>query len=136
MYAGSFALSYVSFSTHSFSDYGTVLYINTVEHTADGRSLITTTGEKRFQVLRRSSCDGYNTAQIRFIVDEPVIHPEEIGELIICNSSCGAITMSRPLLAHTYMCRAVIMEWLLQYILYLCMLLSQCITEVTIFRLK
>ena len=66
----------------SFSTYGTVLYINTVEHTADGRSLITTTGEKRFQVVHRSTCDGYNTAHIRFIVDEPVTDPGEIGEII------------------------------------------------------
>ncbi|CAI8051107.1 LON peptidase N-terminal domain and RING finger protein 3 [Geodia barretti] len=65
----------------SFSSYGTVLYINTVEHTADGRSLITTTGEKRFEVLHRSTCDGYNTGMVRFIEDEPVTNPWEIVSL-------------------------------------------------------
>ena len=68
--------------TCSYSSYGTVLYINTVEHTADGRSLITTTGEKRFEVLHRSTCDGYNTARVRFIEDKPVTNPREIGETL------------------------------------------------------
>lgn len=66
--------------TISFSSYGTVLYINTVEYTADGRLLITTTGEKRFQVVERGKCDGYNTSKIRFIVDEPVTNQKEIGK--------------------------------------------------------
>ena len=57
-----------------------MLYINTVEHTPDGRSLITTTGEKRFRVVERGGCDGYNTSKIQFIVDEPVTDLEEIGE--------------------------------------------------------
>ena len=65
-----------------------MLYINTVEHTADGRSLITTTGEKRFQVVERSGCDGYNTAKIRFIVDEPVTDLEEIGQYYCTYNVC------------------------------------------------
>ena len=65
---------------YRYSSYGTVLYINTAEHTADGRSLITTTGEKRFEVTERFTCDGYNTAKIRFILDNPVTDPAEIGE--------------------------------------------------------
>lgn len=59
-----------------------MLYINTVEHTPDGRSLITTTGEKRFEVVERGGCDGYSTVRIRFIVDEPVTDYAEIGEYV------------------------------------------------------
>ena len=66
-------------SSLSFSSYGTVLYINTVEYTPDGRSLITTTGEKRFKVTQKGTIDGYSTAKIQFIVDEPVTDQEEIG---------------------------------------------------------
>lgn len=65
----------------SYSSFGTTLCLNTVEHTLDGRSLITTTGEKRFEVLSKSSCDGYNVANIRFIVDHPVTDHQEIGEI-------------------------------------------------------
>lgn len=72
----------VFLSPPSFSSYGTVLYINTVEHTPDGRSLITTTGEKRFEVLERGGCDGYSTVRIRFIVDEPITDYAEIGECV------------------------------------------------------
>ena len=90
------------FFTHSFSSYGTVLYINTVEHTADGRSLITTTGEKRFQVVERSGCDGYNTAKIRFIVDEPVTDLEEIGQHYRTYNVCIYTCMACCTLYHVW----------------------------------
>ena len=64
----------------SFSDYGTVLFINSVEYTPDGRSLITTTGERRFKVTGRSLRDGYNCAKINFLYDEQVTNAVEIGE--------------------------------------------------------
>lgn len=64
----------------SFSDYGTVLFINSVEYTPDGRSLITTTGERRFKVIGRSVRDGYNCANIRFVFDEQVADAREIGK--------------------------------------------------------
>lgn len=67
----------------SFSDYGTVLFINSVEYTPDGRSLITTTGERRFKVVGRSMRDGYNCAKIKFIFDEQVTDCTKIGECIL-----------------------------------------------------
>ena len=66
-------------SGFSFSDYGTVLYISSVEHTPDGRSLLTATGERRFRVVSRSMCDGYHTARISFLHDTLPSTPEETG---------------------------------------------------------
>jgi Lon protease-like protein len=65
-----------------------VLFINSVEYTPDGRSLITTTGEKRFTVVGRSMRDGYNCASIRFVVDETVTDPMEIGKSRDIIASC------------------------------------------------
>ena len=60
-----------------------MLFINSVEYTPDGRSLITTTGERRFNVVGRSMRDGYNCARIKFVYDETVTNPMEIGIIII-----------------------------------------------------
>ena len=68
-----------------FSDYGTVLFISSLEHTPDGRSLITTMGERRFQVLERSSIDGYAVAKIQFIADQLVEGEEQISESMNIN---------------------------------------------------
>ena len=64
----------------SFSDYGTVLFINSIEYTPDGRSLVTTTGERRFKVVGRSMRDGYNCARITFIYDDEVVDAARIGK--------------------------------------------------------
>ena len=63
----------------SYFEFGTVLFINSVEHTQDGRALVTTTGERRFQIETQHVHDGYNMASVKFIVDKPVIVEEEIG---------------------------------------------------------
>ena len=60
-------------------DYGTVLHINSVQYTPDGRSLVSTTGERRFQVVSRGLRDGYCVAKIRFVVDDPVTAQDGIG---------------------------------------------------------
>ena len=74
---------HVIFHRSDYSDYGSVLFISSLEHTPDGRSLVTTVGEKRFQVLERTSMDGYAVARIRFITDEPVQGDEAIGMVLI-----------------------------------------------------
>ena len=73
-------LNFFRSDNFSFSNYGTVLFINSVEYTPDGRSLITTTGEKRFKVTGRNMRDGYNCATIQFLYDEPVTDTMEIGK--------------------------------------------------------
>ena len=56
-------------------DYGTILFISSLEYTPDGRSLVTTVGERRFQVLERKTRDGYAVARIKFLSDE--IDPDQ-----------------------------------------------------------
>lgn len=83
-------LSPLSFSiTHSstFATYGTVLHIDSVEYTLDGRSLISTVGEMRFRVVSSRVTDGYNTARIEFITDTIVSRQEDIGKQQ-CHDKC------------------------------------------------
>ena len=53
-------------------NYGTVLYIESVQYTADGRSVIKTRGERRFEVQSFSMNDGLHMAKIEFIADKLV----------------------------------------------------------------
>jgi len=57
---------------HEFADYGTMLEVSSVEFFADGRSVVNTVGGRRFKVLHRTMTDGYYTADVEFLVDEPV----------------------------------------------------------------
>ena len=41
----------VYFFSQTYVDYGTILFISSLEYTPDGRSLVTTVGERRFQVF-------------------------------------------------------------------------------------
>ena len=52
-----------------------MLEIRDIQFFDDGRSIVDTMGSKRFKVLNRSVLDGYNTAQIEFLEDDPV--PED-----------------------------------------------------------
>lgn len=60
-----------SFAPFRFADYGTMLEIRDVQYFPDGRSIIDTIGGKRFKVLERGTRDGYNTAKVEFITDDP-----------------------------------------------------------------
>lgn len=76
-----------NFSTvpcRTFQKCGTVLHIQSVEYTPDGRSLVTTVGERRFRVLDHRNEDGLTVAKIKFVQDE-VIRPEETG---VCACMC------------------------------------------------
>ena len=55
-----------------------------MEYTPDGRSLITTVGERRFRVLDTRNEDGLTMAKIKFVQDK-VIKPEETGA---CARAC------------------------------------------------
>ena len=72
----------------SFSDFGTVLYINSVDFTPDGRSLVKAIGERRFRVVRRDVIDGYNRAWVEFVFDERVTDKSEIGVLVKSKIAC------------------------------------------------
>lgn len=67
----------VSFRT--FADYGTLLFIRGLVYTLDGRSIVDTIGQRRFQVLERGTRDGYHTAKVKLIRDDPVEQHEFDG---------------------------------------------------------
>ena len=54
------------------SNFGTVLYIESVQYTPDGRSLIKTRGERRFEIQNIRMHDGLHMACIEFITDIPI----------------------------------------------------------------
>lgn len=54
------------------SNYGTVLYIESIQYTPDGRSLIKTKGERRFEIQNIRMHDGIDMACIEFITDKPI----------------------------------------------------------------
>ncbi|XP_071962427.1 LON peptidase N-terminal domain and RING finger protein 1-like [Antedon mediterranea] len=57
---------------NSFSDIGCMLKVLEVETLPNGRSAIRTVGSRRFKVISRNMRDGYNTAYVRFLKDEPI----------------------------------------------------------------
>lgn len=66
-----------------YVDYGTMLEIRDCVQLGDGCSILSTIGTKRFRVIRRSEKDGYETANIEYIKDEPICdeHYDSIMEL-------------------------------------------------------
>ncbi len=54
-----------------------MLEVRDVQYFPDGRSIVDTTGGRRFKVLGRGTRDGYNTAKVEFLKDAPVA-PEQI----------------------------------------------------------
>ncbi|XP_060064809.1 LON peptidase N-terminal domain and RING finger protein 3-like [Ylistrum balloti] len=62
-------------SEGDFSEIGCMLEIRDVQFFPDGRSLVDTIGGKRFKVISRGHKDGYNTAKVEFLRDQPL--PEQ-----------------------------------------------------------
>eukprot|EP01012_Entosiphon_sulcatum_P047284 TRINITY_DN6409_c0_g1_i1.p1 TRINITY_DN6409_c0_g1~~TRINITY_DN6409_c0_g1_i1.p1 ORF type:complete len:560 (+),score=64.84 TRINITY_DN6409_c0_g1_i1:45-1682(+) len=58
-------------SATSYHHYGTALEIRSIEMLPDGRSKVDTIGVRRFRVLARGVRDGYNTAHIEWVDDDP-----------------------------------------------------------------
>lgn len=70
--------AYVRDQPHGFAQYGTMLEVRDVEFFADGRSVVDTVGGRRFRVLQRGVLDGYCTATVEYLKDQPV-EPERAG---------------------------------------------------------
>jgi Lon protease-like protein len=68
------------FSPSNFSDYGTLLYIRSLVYTQDGRSIVDTIGQRRFRVRERGVRDGYSTAKVELIRDQPIEQHEFDGQ--------------------------------------------------------
>lgn len=64
--------SYVQDQPQGFAEFGTMLEVNDVEFFPDGRSVVETVGGRRFRVLRRGVLDGYCTATVEYLMDQPV----------------------------------------------------------------
>lgn len=58
-----------------YYDYGTILDIRDCVLLGDGCSILSTIGCKRFKILARNEKDGYETAKVEYICDEPI--PDE-----------------------------------------------------------
>lgn len=59
-----------------FSEHGCMLEVRDVHFFPDGRSLVDTIGGRRFRVLSRGKRDGYNTAKVEFLQDDPISEME------------------------------------------------------------
>lgn len=69
-----------------FADYGCMLEVRDVKFFPDGRSVVDTVGKRRFKVLHHGLRDGYNTANIEYLVDKKV-EGEEYNELVSLSDS-------------------------------------------------
>ena len=67
--------AYAPDQPHGFAQYGTMLEVRDVEFFPDGRSVVDTVGGRRFRVLNRGVLDGYCTASVEWLVDEPLVLP-------------------------------------------------------------
>ncbi|XP_066992983.2 LON peptidase N-terminal domain and RING finger protein 3 [Anabrus simplex] len=56
----------------SYADFGTMLEIKDWVLLGDGCSILTTIGAHRFRVVARGERDGYDTAQVEFLRDQPL----------------------------------------------------------------
>ncbi|KAK3597512.1 hypothetical protein CHS0354_041930 [Potamilus streckersoni] len=63
-----------------FSEHGCMLEIRDMRYFPDGRSLVDCIGGRRFRVLSKGKRDGYNTAKVEFVTDNPV-QENEIQEM-------------------------------------------------------
>ncbi|RZF46393.1 hypothetical protein LSTR_LSTR007926 [Laodelphax striatellus] len=55
-----------------YADFGTMLEIKDWVLLADGCSILSTVGVRRFQVMSRGEKDGYDTARVQYISDTPI----------------------------------------------------------------
>ncbi|EDV96873.1 GH16513 [Drosophila grimshawi] len=59
-----------------YYDVGTILDIRDCVLLGDGCSILSTIGCKRFKILARSEKDGYETAKVEYICDEPIANDQ------------------------------------------------------------
>ncbi|KAK9500002.1 hypothetical protein O3M35_002919 [Rhynocoris fuscipes] len=55
-----------------YAEYGTILEIKDWVLLNDGCSILSNIGVRRFQVISRGERDGYDTAQVHYLVDDPI----------------------------------------------------------------
>ncbi|XP_014252363.1 LON peptidase N-terminal domain and RING finger protein 3 [Cimex lectularius] len=55
-----------------YAEYGTMLEIKDIVLMNDGCSILSSVGGRRFRVISKNERDGYDTAQVQYIVDDPI----------------------------------------------------------------
>ena len=65
-------------SEYHFQEYGSILQIRRYEFSRDGRAIINAIGTRRFRVLKTTTKDGYNVAEVEWIKDTQVVGEKEI----------------------------------------------------------
>lgn len=73
--------TYMQDQPHGFAEFGTLLEVRDVEFFTDGRSVVDTVGGRRFRVLRRGVLDGYCTANVEYLADQP-IDPARVNNVV------------------------------------------------------
>jgi Lon protease-like protein len=74
--------AYLESQPHGFAQYGTMLEVRDVEFFADGRSVVDTVGGRRFKVLHQSLLDGYYTANVEFLADQPPVEASHTAAVV------------------------------------------------------
>jgi hypothetical protein len=69
-----------------FAEFGTMVEIQDVSYSPDGRAVVNSVGGRRFRVLERSMRDGYNTAKVEYIRDSPETEPVAVASLVALES--------------------------------------------------
>ena len=72
---------------NGYADFGTILEIRDVVYTPDGRSIVNTTGSRRFRIVSKGVRDGYNTAAIEILKDADGEAGEKLDELKALHTS-------------------------------------------------
>lgn len=85
-----------------YSDFGTMLNIRDCVVLGDGRSILSTVGGRRFRVAQRDEKDGYDTAKVQYISDDPITKDQlhTVTELH-ANVFCKALKWYKCLPEHT-----------------------------------
>lgn len=85
-----------------YSDFGTMLDIRDCVMLGDGCSILSTVGCRRFRVVARKEKDGYDTAKVEYIDDEPVAKDRmQLVADLHANVFCKAIAWYDSLPDHT-----------------------------------
>lgn len=73
-----------------YADFGTMLEIRDCVLLGDGCSILSTVGCRRFRIINRDEKDGYDTAKVEYIYDEPVSSNTAAAAAAVDDGGSGA----------------------------------------------
>uniref|UniRef100_A0A7M5WWT2 LON peptidase N-terminal domain and RING finger protein 3 n=1 Tax=Clytia hemisphaerica TaxID=252671 RepID=A0A7M5WWT2_9CNID len=88
---------------NGFKEYGVMLEMQDHQLLDDGRMLVNSIGGRRFKVLEKGSRDGYSTAKVQLLYDQPVEVNEELKDLenTVYTESKSFFNMLPTVIKHT-----------------------------------